>query len=147
MRSATDPLCRVQVPVPTVTEQERLLFQKMPYAGVYRCVVRCECRVLPVICPLLSCLPILDCLVVACSRAGPRPAHGEVLQPHTECVVYADGYHDVVNQGQEFVKTLLEKVGCFIQTVSWSCVAGLRPCSHLRTPSRRQIHIACPGGV
>lgn len=49
------------VPVPTVTEQERLLFQKMPYAGVYRCVVRY-------------------------------------------------GYHDVVNQGQEFVKTLLEKV-------------------------------------
>ena len=37
-------------------------------------------------------------------------------QPQTECVVCADGYHDVVTQGQEFVKTLLEKVGCSAQT-------------------------------
>ena len=39
---APNSVCVMQVPVPTVTEQERLLFQKMPYAGVYRCVVRCE---------------------------------------------------------------------------------------------------------
>ena len=49
MCTAPTPLCVVQVPVPTVTQQERLLFQKMPYAGVYRCVVRCECREMPVV--------------------------------------------------------------------------------------------------
>ena len=76
----------MQVPVPTVTEQERLLFQKMPYAGVYRCVVRCECCVMPVLGSFLSYLSRLNCLLAAYNRAVPFPAHEEAPQPHTECV-------------------------------------------------------------
>ena len=57
----------------------------------------------------------------------------------------ADGYHDVVNQGQDFVKTLLEKVGWLIDPLL-ELHGGLAH-SDLHAPAGEQTYIACRGFV